>query len=115
MMRIIALLLVFQQAGAIEKALQNVISTASYLSTDTAINLGVVTPSNTVALAAGLKERQKHIKLQPEDRLGLGSGTKMYTWLCHTLILCFGRALTNLWLNSLAPPFKTLLCDTSYT
>jgi len=79
MMQIITLLLVFSEARALQQALQNVINTASYLSKDTGISLGVATPGTTVALAAGLKNRREQIALQPEDRLGLGSGTKMFT------------------------------------
>lgn len=60
-------------------ALQNVLDTASYLSGRAGISLGLATPAGTTSLAAGHKNRELLVDLQPDDRVGLGSGTKMFT------------------------------------
>lgn len=62
-----------------EVALQNIIDTASYLSRNAGISLGVATSEKTIALASGYKNREKSLQLGPDDRMGLGSGTKMFT------------------------------------
>jgi len=79
MLAVLLLFCVPLEINGFHVALQNMIDTASYLSKNAALSLGVATPDRTISLAAGLKNRERGIFLQPDDRVGLGSGTKMFT------------------------------------
>jgi CubicO group peptidase (beta-lactamase class C family) len=58
---------------------QNIIDTASHISKQTGISLGIAFPGKTLSFAAGLKDRQRAMQLQPQDKMGIGSATKSIT------------------------------------